>query len=93
MTGISAIIGFSSTLAAARKQDPTSFGKGFVPTKELHETGASLAVRALGWGTLYAVTGCGLLFYSIWKFTGAKNVWYSQVLIVIVILFISDGRI
>lgn len=43
-------------------------------TKELPETGASLALRALGWGTLYAFTGCGILFYSIWKLSGAKNV-------------------
>lgn len=77
MSGISALLGFGSTLAAARKQDPTSFGKGFIPTKELHETGASLALRALGWGTLYAITGCGLLFYSIWKLSGARNVYFN----------------
>lgn len=66
--------GFGSTLAAAKKQDPINFGKGFIATKELHETGANLALRALGWGTLYAVTGCGVLFYTIWKISGAKNV-------------------
>lgn len=74
VSGISAIGGFGYTLAAAKKQDPTSFGKGFVPTRELQETGANLALRALGWGTLYAFTGCGILFYSIWKLSGAKNV-------------------
>lgn len=77
VSGISALIGFGSTLAAAKKQDPTNFGKGFIPTKELHETGSSLALRALGWGTLYAVTGCGLLFYSIWKLSGARNVYFN----------------
>ncbi|KAJ8972167.1 hypothetical protein NQ314_000295 [Rhamnusium bicolor] len=44
-----------------------------VATRELPETGASLALRALGWGTFYAFTGCGILFYSIWKLSGAKN--------------------
>lgn len=74
VSGISALIGFGSTLASARKQDPTNFGKGFTYTKELPETGANLALRALGWGTLYAVTGCGLFFYAVWKISGARNV-------------------
>lgn len=39
----------------------------------MQETGASLALRALGWGTLYAITGCGILFYGIWKLSGATN--------------------
>lgn len=68
------MIGFGVTVAAAKKQDPTYFNKGMMPTKELQETGANLAMRALGWGTLYAVTGCGILFYSIWKLSGAKDV-------------------
>lgn len=38
------------------------------------EPGASLAVRALGWGTLYAVTGCSVLFYGIWTLMGVKDV-------------------
>lgn len=74
MSGIAAVAGFGTTIAAARKQDPKYFGKGMMATRELPETGASLALRALGWGTLYAVTGCGILFYSIWKLSGAKNV-------------------
>lgn len=74
VTGLSALIGFGTTLAAVKKQDPKGFDKGFVSTAQLHETGAGLALRALGWGTLYAVTGCGILFYSIWKISGAENV-------------------
>ncbi|KAF7269205.1 transmembrane protein 242 [Rhynchophorus ferrugineus] len=73
VSGISAIVGFGTTIAAARKRDPTHFGKGFIPTKELPETGAGLALRALGWGTLYAITGCGILFYGIWTISGAHN--------------------
>ena len=38
------------------------------------EPGASLAIRALGWGTLYAVTGCSVLFYGIWTLMGVKDV-------------------
>ena len=39
----------------------------------LHETGAALARRALGWGTLYAVAGCGVLFFSVWKLLNVNN--------------------
>ena len=38
------------------------------------EPGASLAIRALGWGTLYAVTGCSVLFYGIWKIMAVNDV-------------------
>ena len=39
--------------------------------RKLNESGAKLAARALGHATIYAVGGCGLLFYSIWKLSGA----------------------
>lgn len=74
VTGISAMIGFGTTIMAAKKQDPKYFGKGIAGSIEMTETGASLALRALGWGSLYAVTGCGILFYTIWKISGAKDV-------------------
>ncbi|CAH1954414.1 unnamed protein product [Acanthoscelides obtectus] len=73
VSGISAVIGFGMTVASSKKQDPKYFNKGMMPTRELPESGANLAMRALGWGTLYAVTGCGILFYSIWKLSGAHN--------------------
>ncbi|XP_043484307.1 transmembrane protein 242 [Leptopilina heterotoma] len=74
ITGFSFLIGFGSTLAVVRKQDQKYFQEGIVGVKGgLHDSGASLALRALGWGTLYAFTGCGLLFYGIWKLSGAKN--------------------
>ena len=38
------------------------------------ESGASLAARALGWGTLYSVAGCSLLFYGIWKLMDVRDV-------------------
>lgn len=73
VTGIAAAIGFGTTVIAARKQDPKYFDQGVAGTKAMSETGASLAMRALGRGTLYAVTGCGVLFYGIWKISGATN--------------------
>ena len=76
VTGISAIIGFGTTLAATRKQDPKYFHEGVAGVtgvKGVSESGASLALRALGWGSVYAIGGCGILFYGIWKLSGATN--------------------
>ncbi|KAF7391574.1 hypothetical protein HZH68_011117 [Vespula germanica] len=73
VTGLSAFIGFGTTLASVRKKDPKYFDKGLSGSRRLQETGTLLAFRALCWGTFYAVTGCGLLFYGIWKISGAKN--------------------
>ena len=79
--GIGLLAGFSGALATVKKQDPQSFDKGMVgqispaeiQQRKLHESGAKLAARALGHATLYAIGGCGLLFYSIWKLSGATN--------------------
>lgn len=40
---------------------------------QLHESGTILARRALAYGSLWAVFGCSVLFYSIWKLSGAKD--------------------
>ncbi|XP_066990966.1 transmembrane protein 242 [Anabrus simplex] len=73
LTGISVLVGFGSALAYAKKKDPLFFNRGMVGSREMTETGASLAMRALGWGTLYAFGGCGLLFYGLWKLSGAQD--------------------
>ncbi|CAG5106631.1 Similar to tmem242: Transmembrane protein 242 (Danio rerio) [Cotesia congregata] len=65
--------GFGTAVAGMRKQDPKYFQEGVVGVKGASEAGVSLAMRALGIGTVYAVTGCGLLFYGIWKLSGATN--------------------
>lgn len=39
----------------------------------LHESGAALARRALGWGTLWAVAGCGAIFLSVWSLMGVSS--------------------
>ena len=79
--GIGLLAGFSGALAAAKKQDPQSFDQGLVgrdaklqsKQRLLHESGAKLASRALGYGTLYAVGGFGILVMSLWKLSGASD--------------------
>lgn len=78
VAGISALVGFGSTVASVKKKDPAFFSRGLAGTREMSETGASLAMRALGWGTLYAVVGCTVLFYSIWKLAGVNDVSTTQ---------------
>ncbi|XP_018319613.1 transmembrane protein 242 [Agrilus planipennis] len=74
VAGISALIGFSSAVAAAKRHDTKYFNQGIVATSpQMKESGAALAIKALSWGTLYAFTGCGVLFYGIWKLSGAQN--------------------
>ncbi|XP_015433798.1 PREDICTED: transmembrane protein 242 [Dufourea novaeangliae] len=71
--GISALFGFCSALASAKKRDTKSFDVGFMGGKGFPESGASLATRALLWGSVWAISGCGLLFYGIWKLSGATT--------------------
>ncbi|XP_015903600.2 transmembrane protein 242 isoform X2 [Parasteatoda tepidariorum] len=73
VTGVSVVGGFGMALAMAKKKDPVYFLKGMMATKELPESGGSLAMRALGWGTLYAVTGFSAVCYGIWKLMGVNN--------------------
>lgn len=80
-SGISAAVGFGKTLATAKKKDPSFFGKGMTGSIEMAESGSSLALRALGWGTLFAVLGTGSLAFAIWKLSGAKDVRTFQFLI------------
>ena len=69
--GIGLLSGFSTALAQTKKQDTQSFDQGLVgqltpkerQQRMLHESGARLAARALGYGTLYAVGGFGVLCY------------------------------
>ena len=41
---------------------------------EMADTGANLAMRALGYGTVFAVIGTGTLAFTVWKLSGAKDV-------------------
>ncbi|XP_050681729.1 transmembrane protein 242 [Leptidea sinapis] len=73
VAGISGFVGFCATLSTAKKADPKYFNKGLQGGVEFADAGAILALRALGWGTLYAVAGTSFLCYGIWKLSGAKD--------------------
>ncbi|KAL3884148.1 hypothetical protein ACJMK2_030379 [Sinanodonta woodiana] len=73
ITGIAILSGFGMTMALVKKKEPSLFVKKTLSTKDLPESGGSLAVRALAWGTFYSVTGFSLFCYAVWKLMGVHN--------------------
>lgn len=74
VAGVAAGAGFTKTMLAAKKEEQKLLEKGLISNVHLLDSGSSLAMRALGWGTLYAVLGTGTICYGIWKLSGATNV-------------------
>lgn len=72
--GMAALAGFSKTLSTAKREEQKLLEKGVIETVHLLDAGSALAMRALAWGTFYAVLGTGSICYAIWKLSGAKNV-------------------
>lgn len=79
MTIVSAVAGFGTTVAAVRKRETellsaAGFSEAKITQILAHEEGTRLALRALGWGSVLAVTGVSLICLAGWKLSGAQNV-------------------
>ncbi|KAK7867351.1 hypothetical protein R5R35_008900 [Gryllus longicercus] len=70
--GVSAVVGFGTALAAARRREAHGAARAALATAAPSD-GALLALRALAWGTAYAVGGVGLLCFGVWKLSGAND--------------------
>lgn len=86
LTFASALLGGSIAISKARKTQDEYFkhaettANAIKTQQQLTAEGVSLAFRALAWGTVWAVGGCSLIFYGIWKWSGATDVSIKDLL-------------
>ncbi|XP_064473004.1 transmembrane protein 242-like [Ornithodoros turicata] len=73
LAGAATLFGFGATIAMAKKRDPKFFTQGILGSRAVPESGTSLALRALGWGTLYSTAGFGIFSFLVWKMIGAHS--------------------
>lgn len=59
--------GFGYAIGQARRRSPGSFD-------QRQQEGVKLAMRALGWGTVLAVSGVGLLVFGVKTALGVRDV-------------------
>lgn len=62
----SLLMGFFGTLAMAKRKDTEAFQKGLLSASAGQESGGSLAMRALGRGSLWAVGGTALIAATVY---------------------------
>ena len=78
---LSVLLGGSLAASKARKTQDEFFknveNHSVKTSQALHAEGVSLAFRALAWGTVWAVGGCSVIFFGIWKFSGATDVSFD----------------
>ena len=72
VTGAAALGGFAMMFARSRKNHPEDFYHG-VASDGNGESGARLAMRALGRATVYSVGGFSIFCFAVWKLMGVKN--------------------
>lgn len=73
--------GFGYAIGQARRRSPSSFD-------QRQQEGAKLAMRALGWGTVLAVSGVGLLIFGVKTALGVKDVRIRNTSTFFVCLFV-----
>lgn len=86
LTGVtlaSLVGGFGYAIGQARRRSPGSFDQH-------QQEGVKLAVRALGWGTVLAVSGVGFLVFGVKTALGVKDV---RERVISIFLFYTRGRI
>lgn len=86
VTAVSIVAGFGLTVAKARKSFPADL-------QSHYNDGSRLATKALAYGTLLSVSGCGLLVFTVSKLLGVNTVRFILLfLLQILILYFYYSR-